>query len=65
MSKGRASSRRRRDERYYRAIRRQVAFIERHQANKFAAYLPAPVDEFLRPGDRIESFLDEPPEVQR
>lgn len=56
MSRGRANSKPRRDARYAAAVRRQHAL----RAADLSGRLYAPVEEFLRPGDRVEMFVDVP-----
>lgn len=62
MSRGRARSRQRRDARYHAAVRRQIALVAAWQAAKDnlrrSLWMPAPVEDFLRRGDTVETFVD-------
>jgi len=51
-----ARSKRRRDQRYEAAVRRQIALVNRFYLDDRRTYLPADVEEFLRPGDTVDMF---------
>lgn len=52
-----ARSKRRRDQRYHAAVRRQIAMVDLFHADRRNPS-PADVEEFLRPGDTVEMFRD-------
>jgi hypothetical protein len=46
----------RRNRRYYDAVGRQKALVDRCYADPRRTYMPADVDEFLRPGDNADNI---------
>jgi hypothetical protein len=50
---------RRRNARYEAAVRRQITIVDHWVASGRRDHMPAPVEDFLRPGDTVEMFAED------